>query len=349
MLGWLWGRRESAPDAECRVRFGAHEFACRKGKTLLDAALDAGVPMNYSCQVGACGTCRCRVLSGSFRTLKRLDYLLSAEETTSGVTLACQTLPSTDLVLEQGGVTQPATLVSCLELGDGVVEVRLRPDQRVVYELGQFVELGVSTDLVRPLSMVDLGNLPDGELAFHVKLRSRGALSDILRGQVGRSGLEVRVSAAFGHVGGVARGSYERVLCVAGGSGLGVCASVARSMLSLGRTARCDFVSVSRSGSSGYHERLVERLRFERRAASLQRTRYTELIEQDAAAVARVRAELAEHPDTLGVLCGSPLLVERGRVLLERAGLAQNRVWEIPFSRETEERPKSMAQTELGA
>jgi len=347
MLARLLRWSERAPKPERLVRFGAHEFRCREDKTLLDAALDAGVPMNYSCQVGACGTCRCRVVSGSFRTLKGLDYLLSADEIRTGVTLACQTTPETDLVLEPGGVTHPARISSCMALGDGVVELRLQPKFRVLYQLGQFVDVVTPTGVSRPFSMVDLGDGADGELVFHVKLRPSGAMSRFLAEQLGDSRDDVRVGEAQGEIERQANGSYERVLCFAGGSGLGVCASVARAMTAQGRASCADFITVSRSGSSGYHERLLAAVPREHRGSFSLALAYPELFELESPALQQVRAELARCPDTLVVLCGSSTLVEQGREWLEQAGLAPERLWVIPFTRTTAAQNASGGQPEV--
>lgn len=335
MLARLFRLPERAPKTERRIRFGQHEFGCREGKTLLDAALDAGVPMSYSCQVGACGTCRCRVVSGSFRTLKSLEYLLGGEELRSGVTLACQTLPESDLVLEPGGVTQPASVVSCLPLGSGVVELRVAPSSRVAYQLGQFVELGTPSGVVRPFSMVDLGDVPDAELEFHVKLRPGGAMSRFLVEEAGSCRDGLRLSEPQGEVESKANRSYERVLCFAGGSGLGVCASVARAMTLEGRATAVDYLTVSRTGSSEYHEHLLGRASGRERGRT-ERVAYAELFEREPSRLRQLRDHLARCPDTLAVLCGSSTLVERGFDWLERAGLTSERIWVIPFSRGSE-------------
>ncbi len=70
-------------------------FDCRPGQTLLAAANAAHVPFSQSCGEGACGTCRARVLAGSFVTDGQA--LFSAEEIAAGCVLACQTLPKGDL------------------------------------------------------------------------------------------------------------------------------------------------------------------------------------------------------------------------------------------------------------
>jgi ferredoxin len=74
-------------------------FACSPGQSVLDAANAVGVPFPQSCGEGACGTCRVRVLSGAYETDDR--GMFSADELAAGWRLACQTLPTEDLVIGQ--------------------------------------------------------------------------------------------------------------------------------------------------------------------------------------------------------------------------------------------------------
>ncbi|MFI6407712.1 FAD-dependent oxidoreductase [Streptomyces sp. NPDC050548] len=78
---------------------GAPAFPCSPGQSVLDAANAVGVALPQSCGEGACGTCRVRVLSGAYETDDR--GMFSADELAAGWRLACQTLPTEDLVIGQ--------------------------------------------------------------------------------------------------------------------------------------------------------------------------------------------------------------------------------------------------------
>jgi ring-1,2-phenylacetyl-CoA epoxidase subunit PaaE len=66
----------------------AHEVAVREGQFLLDAALEAGLDLPYSCKGGVCCTCRCKVLQGEVRMER--NYTLQADEMAKGFVLSCQ-------------------------------------------------------------------------------------------------------------------------------------------------------------------------------------------------------------------------------------------------------------------
>ncbi|MGA0570007.1 PDR/VanB family oxidoreductase [Variovorax sp. VNK109] len=71
----------------------------KAGQTLLDAMLDAGIPVNYSCCEGVCGTCETPVLSGE---VEHRDGLLSDSEKAANRTMmVCVSRPmATGLVLD---------------------------------------------------------------------------------------------------------------------------------------------------------------------------------------------------------------------------------------------------------
>ena len=66
----------------------------RTGKTILDAALDAGLDAPFSCQGGVCCSCRCKMTSGN--ASMDLNYSLEPDEVENGYVLACQSHPKGD-------------------------------------------------------------------------------------------------------------------------------------------------------------------------------------------------------------------------------------------------------------
>ncbi len=66
----------------------AHEIAAAPNQFLLDAALDAGLDLPYSCKAGVCCTCRCKVVQGEV-SMDR-NFTLQADEMAKGFVLSCQ-------------------------------------------------------------------------------------------------------------------------------------------------------------------------------------------------------------------------------------------------------------------
>ena len=50
--------------AQVQIRPSGHEFFVEGGDALLEAALRAGLALDYGCSIGSCGKCKARVVSG---------------------------------------------------------------------------------------------------------------------------------------------------------------------------------------------------------------------------------------------------------------------------------------------
>jgi ring-1,2-phenylacetyl-CoA epoxidase subunit PaaE len=74
-----------------------HHLTMREGDHVLDAALDAGLDLPYSCKGGVCCTCRARVLEGRVEMDK--NFTLEPWEIQRGFVLTCQSRPLTEKVV----------------------------------------------------------------------------------------------------------------------------------------------------------------------------------------------------------------------------------------------------------
>jgi len=65
-----------------------HEVLIGPENHLLDAALEAGLDLPFSCKAGVCCTCRTKVLEGE--TVMDKNFTLEADEMAQGFVLSCQ-------------------------------------------------------------------------------------------------------------------------------------------------------------------------------------------------------------------------------------------------------------------
>ena len=70
-----------------------HEVALSPDEHVLDAALNAGLDLPFSCKAGVCSTCRCKVTQGEVTMDK--NFTLEADEVGQGFALSCQARAAT--------------------------------------------------------------------------------------------------------------------------------------------------------------------------------------------------------------------------------------------------------------
>ena len=86
------------------------EFPVETGETLLEAALRAGLPLNYHCASGSCGYCLAQILRGQPNQPLPHDFSIRDADRQRGVVLLCRTTTDTDLVIETQQTSNPACI-----------------------------------------------------------------------------------------------------------------------------------------------------------------------------------------------------------------------------------------------
>ncbi|MCU0840662.1 MAG: 2Fe-2S iron-sulfur cluster-binding protein [Thiobacillaceae bacterium] len=87
-------------SAQVTVQPSGHEFFVEGNDTILEAALRAGIPLNYGCSNGNCGDCRARLVSGEVKKVHPHDYLLKEADKGNGAFLMCSYTAVSDVVIE---------------------------------------------------------------------------------------------------------------------------------------------------------------------------------------------------------------------------------------------------------
>jgi len=140
-------------SAHVTIQPSGHEFSVESNDTLLEAALRAGVSLNYGCSNGNCGECRARLVSGEVKKVHAHDYVLSQAEKDAGVILMCSCAAVNDVVIEASvagardiRVQQMPVKVKSVEVFNPQVAALhlLAPrSQRLNFLAGQSVQLSV--------------------------------------------------------------------------------------------------------------------------------------------------------------------------------------------------------------
>ena len=88
------------------VEPSGRQFAAQGDETILAAAIRQGIGLPYGCKDGACGSCKCKKLSGEVAIGAHQSKALSAEEQINGYVLTCCAYAQSDVVLESRQVTE---------------------------------------------------------------------------------------------------------------------------------------------------------------------------------------------------------------------------------------------------
>ncbi len=75
-----------------------HNIEVSEEQTILQAALDAGIELPYSCSAGVCTTCSAKILTGEVDQSDGMG--VSPELQAEGFTLLCVAYPRSDLKIE---------------------------------------------------------------------------------------------------------------------------------------------------------------------------------------------------------------------------------------------------------
>jgi CDP-4-dehydro-6-deoxyglucose reductase len=87
------------------VQPSGRSFTADTNETLLAAGIRQGIGLPYGCKDGACGSCKCKKISGTVVHGPHQDKALSADEEAQGLVLTCCATAQSDVVLESKQVT----------------------------------------------------------------------------------------------------------------------------------------------------------------------------------------------------------------------------------------------------
>lgn len=173
--------------AHVRLLPSQHEFFVEGNDTLLEAALRAGLALDYGCSSGNCGLCQGKVLSGQVKKTRPHDYALTEAEKAAGQILLCCHTAVTDLVIEaheaSGArdipcqtITTRVKLVEPLATDLRLLHLQTPRTQRLRFLAGQHVALRLSDGVEAELPIASCP-CDDRNLQFHVRRVSGDAFA----------------------------------------------------------------------------------------------------------------------------------------------------------------------------
>ena len=148
------------------VQPSGRSFTVEGDETLLSAGIRQGLNMPYGCKDGACGSCKCKKISGEVQLGTYQTKALSDDEHAQGLVLTCCATALSDVVLESKQVTSadafpmkkmPVRIASMEKVSSDVMRIflQLPATELMQYHAGQYVEFLLRDGSRRAYSMAN--------------------------------------------------------------------------------------------------------------------------------------------------------------------------------------------------
>lgn len=312
------------------------------GANLLDTLRAHDVPISYSCMAGRCGTCRCKLISGSVIETGPEAKITNPGE--SGYVLACTSVLTDSCAIEipepDEIVTHPARIIKATvtaidDATHDIKIIRLKPAKPLSFSPGQYATLQFSPEHIRPYSMASLSS--DDELEFHVRRVPDGRVTGYLFDQL-KTGDGVRVSGPLGTA--YLRTQHQGpMLCVAGGTGLAPILAILRGAIAAGMSNPIHLYVGARSPRDIYGLAQLQALQ-----AALPSLKIALVVTLDdvhgdtyiagqrvGLVTEAIAHDIADFQGWRAYVCGAPPMVEACTTLLKQRGIEEHHVYADAF------------------
>jgi CDP-4-dehydro-6-deoxyglucose reductase, E3 len=185
-------------------------FTVSGGESLLAGGIREGINLPYGCKDGACGSCKCKKLSGTVVHGPHQAKALSEDEDAQGFVLTCCAVAHSDVVLESRQVTAEGafpikkmpTRVNLMEKkSDDVIRLLLQlpAHEPFQYHAGQYIEFMLADGVRRSYSMASAPHTlaADNLLELHIRHMPGGKFTDMVFGSMKERDI-LRIEGPYG-------------------------------------------------------------------------------------------------------------------------------------------------------
>jgi benzoate/toluate 1,2-dioxygenase reductase component len=318
-----------------------------KGETVANAAFSARINIPLDCNDGVCGTCKCRVKSGSFDMGDEyIEDAITDEEIAEGYALACQMVPKSDMVIDilassKACKVKTETVVTTIQkiefLSSEIVKltVKTKDGRTFNYLTGQYANIEIPNSGGKTRSFSFSGATGTDTLEFIIRLLPDGLASNYFRDKA-CEGETLNMTAPFGSF--YLRGIEKPTLFFAGGTGIApflamlesLCRDVALQRLYGGHPIQLFYGATT-------DENLVELDRLEAFKAILPFDYKTCVSVEESQKHAKGFVTQWINKDYLGsnaydmYICGPPPMVEAVKKSIHTEGVNQSHFYEEKF------------------
>jgi CDP-4-dehydro-6-deoxyglucose reductase, E3 len=320
-------------------------------RSILEAALTAGLNLPHSCKSGHCSSCRVRLRAGEIEYPNGTPLGLTAQEAQAGNILLCQARARSDLVVEARLIasvndveikTLPCRIAQLTPLAPDVMQMflRLPAVETLRFHPGQYLDILLAGGRRRSFSIASPPHDSD-LLELHLRRVPGGGFTDGLFGTSSVGSL-LRIEGPIGQF--VYQEHPSPLLMIAGGTGFAPLKSMLRHILEGGVEKPIHLYWGARLPHDVYEEKLV--LEWVRRYPQLQ---FTAVLSEAAHAEAPHHrlgwvheAVLADHSSLEPFdiyAAGPPALIEAIRASFPQRGVREDRLHFDSFDYASDPKP----------
>jgi CDP-4-dehydro-6-deoxyglucose reductase len=316
----------STPVFSVLIKPSEREFSVQPDETILAAGIRQGTGLPYGCKDGACGSCKCKLLSGVVTHGVHQNKALNAEEEANGWILTCCATPHSNLVLESRQVTQAGAFpikkmpmrVNTLTKRSAdvmVLQLQLPANDRFQYHAGQYVEVILRDGSRRSYSMANAPHTGT-MMELHIRHMPGGKFTD----HVFSSMKEKEILRAEGPYGSffLREDSSKPIILLASGTGFAPIKALIEHMQHKGIERPCTLYWGGRQASDLYMDSWMQD-----QVGTTPHLKYIPVVSDASAQDAWQgrtgfvhQAVLQDYPDLSGhqvYACGAPIVIESAR------------------------------------
>jgi CDP-4-dehydro-6-deoxyglucose reductase len=338
------------------VEPSGRQFSANTDETLLAAGIRQGIGLPYGCKDGACGSCKCKKLSGTVVHGTHQSKALSPEEEAAGFVLTCCGVPHSDVVLESRQVTEagafpikkmPVRVQSLERLSHDVMRLKLQlpAADTFGYHAGQYVDFLLRDGARRSYSMANAPHTQSGApgIELHIRHMPGGKFTDQVFGTMKEKDI-LRIEGPFGSFY-LREDSAKPMVLLASGTGFAPIKALIEHMRFKGITRPAVLYWGGRRPADLYEDAWVQA-----QLADMPQLRYVPVVsdalpeDQWTGRTGFVhRAVLQDLPDLSGhqvYACGAPIVVDSARAdFVQRAGLPEDEFYADSFTSAADQAP----------
>jgi len=192
------------------VEPSGRSFTSNPDEPILAAGIRQGIGLPYGCKDGACGSCKCKKLSGTVNQGPHQSKALTEDEAATGYVLTCCATATSDVVLESRQVTDegaypikkmPVRVNSLERVSHDVIVLKLQlpANDTFKYHAGQYVEFLLRDGSRRSYSMANAPHTQETapQMELHIRHMPGGKFTDHVFGAMKEKEIQ-RIEGPYG-------------------------------------------------------------------------------------------------------------------------------------------------------